>query len=110
MGGCTARLFAQNFDAVLVVIVILAGEAIFVIFELEVYKTPKTTCFMILDMLDFPGCAFSKKLPLHSEGPGPGPGPHWARVPNGPGGPTYGPTLGLGGGGGMSHTGVGVYH
>ena len=36
MWGCAARLFAQNFDAVLVVIVILAGEAIFVIFELEV--------------------------------------------------------------------------
>ena len=36
MWGCTARLFAQNCDAVLVVIVILAGEAIFVIFELEV--------------------------------------------------------------------------
>ena len=29
MGGCTARIYAQNFDAVLVVIVILAGEAIF---------------------------------------------------------------------------------
>ena len=29
MWGCTARIYAQNFDAVLVVIVILAGEAIF---------------------------------------------------------------------------------
>jgi hypothetical protein len=28
MGGCTARLFAQNFDAVLVVIVISAGDTI----------------------------------------------------------------------------------
>ena len=28
IGGCTARLFAQNFDAVPVVIVISAGDAI----------------------------------------------------------------------------------
>ena len=32
MGGCKARLFAENFDAILVVIVILAGDAIFVFF------------------------------------------------------------------------------
>ena len=38
MGGCTARLFAQNFDAVLVVIVIFAGHAIFVMF----YKKCRT--------------------------------------------------------------------
>ena len=31
--GCTARLFAQDFDAVLVVVVILAGEAIFSKFD-----------------------------------------------------------------------------
>ena len=59
-------------------------------------------------MLDFPGYVFSTKnaatqrrawarAPL-------GPGPQWAR------GPTYGPTLGLGWGGDMSHTAVGVYH
>ena len=58
MCGCTARLFAQNVDAVLVVIVILAGEAIFVIFELEVYKTSKTKYFMILDKCFFPECIF----------------------------------------------------
>ena len=58
-------------------------------------------------MLDFPGYVFFLQMPLHSEGPGPGPGPHWARVPNGPGELTYGPTLGLGWGGGMSHTDVG---
>ena len=29
MGGCTARIYAQNFDAVLVVIIISAGDAIF---------------------------------------------------------------------------------
>ena len=34
--GCRDRIYAQNFDAVLAVIVILAGEAIFVIFDLEV--------------------------------------------------------------------------
>ncbi len=33
MGGCTARIYARNFDAVLVVIVILAGDAIFAKFD-----------------------------------------------------------------------------
>ena len=33
MGGCTARLFVQNFDAVLIVIVISAGDAIFAKFN-----------------------------------------------------------------------------
>ena len=33
MGSCKARLFVQNFDAVLVVMVICAGEAIFAFFE-----------------------------------------------------------------------------
>ncbi len=84
MWGCTARLFAQNFDVVLVVIVILAGEAIFVIFELEVYKTSKTKCFMILDMLDFPGYAFSKL----------GPGPTGPGSLMGPGGPHMDPRWG----------------
>ena len=41
MGGCTARLFAQNFDAVLVVIVISAGDAIFVIFYRKCRKHGK---------------------------------------------------------------------
>ena len=38
MGGCTARIYAQNFDAVLVVIVILAGDAIFVNFDWKCSK------------------------------------------------------------------------
>ena len=33
MGGCKARLFVQNFDAVLVLIVISAGDAIFAKFH-----------------------------------------------------------------------------
>ena len=33
IAGCTARLFAQNFDAVLVVMVISAGDAIFAKFH-----------------------------------------------------------------------------
>ena len=33
MGDCTARLFVQSFDAVLVVIVISAGDAIFAKFH-----------------------------------------------------------------------------
>ena len=32
MGGCKARLFVQNFDAVLMVVVIFAGDAIFACF------------------------------------------------------------------------------
>ena len=53
MWGCTVRLFAQNFDAVLVVIVISAGKAIFVIFELDVQKTHKTTYFKTIGHLRF---------------------------------------------------------
>ena len=41
MGGCTARLFAQNFDAVLVVIVISAGDAIFAKFYQKSLKQTK---------------------------------------------------------------------
>ena len=41
MGGCTARIYAQNFDAVLVVIVILAGEAIFANFDWKCRKHVK---------------------------------------------------------------------
>ena len=33
MGGCEALLFVENFDAVLIVIVISAGDAIFVKFH-----------------------------------------------------------------------------
>ena len=39
MGGCITRIYAQNFDAVLVVIVISAGDAIFAKF----YKTFQNT-------------------------------------------------------------------
>ena len=45
MGGCTARIYAQNFDAVLVVIVISAGDAIFAKFY---KKRPKHTKLHIL--------------------------------------------------------------
>ena len=41
MGGCTAHLFAQNFDAVLVVIVISAGDAIFAKFHNKLLKCVK---------------------------------------------------------------------
>ena len=41
MGGCKARLFAQNFDAVLVVIVISAGDAIFAKFYNKLLKLVK---------------------------------------------------------------------
>ena len=41
MGGCTAHLFAQNFDAVLVVIVISAGDAIFAKFHKKLSKRVK---------------------------------------------------------------------
>ena len=41
MGGCTARLFVQNFDAVLVVIVISAGDAIFAKFFKKYIKHEK---------------------------------------------------------------------
>ena len=33
MGSCKARIYVQNFDAVLVVMLILAGEAIFANFD-----------------------------------------------------------------------------
>ena len=41
MWGCRARIYAQNFDAVLVVIVILAGEAIFVKIDRKCRKYTK---------------------------------------------------------------------
>ena len=41
MGGCAAHLFAQNFDAVLVVIVISAGDAIFTKFHKKLLKRVK---------------------------------------------------------------------
>ena len=53
MGVCTARLFAQNFDAVLVVIVISAGDAIFAKFHKQVLK-PQITYFKVYGMLFFP--------------------------------------------------------
>ena len=41
MGGCAARIYAQNFDAVLVVIVISAGDAIFAKFYQKCKKHTK---------------------------------------------------------------------
>ena len=32
IGSCKARLFAQNFDAVLMVVIIFAGDAIFIFY------------------------------------------------------------------------------
>ena len=41
MGGCPARIYVQNFDAVLVVIVISAGDAIFAKFYQKCLKHTK---------------------------------------------------------------------
>ena len=41
MGGCAARLFVQNFDAVLAVIVIAVGNAIFTKFYTKQLKHTK---------------------------------------------------------------------
>ena len=38
MGGCRAQIYVQNFDAVLAVIVILAGDAIFAKFDWKCRK------------------------------------------------------------------------
>ena len=57
MGGCTARIYAQNFDAVLVVIVISAGDAIFAKFYQKCLKHTKLhilsyrTCHIFQDAL-----------------------------------------------------------
>ena len=42
MGGCEARLCVENFDAVLVVIVISAGDAIFAKFYEKLLKCSVT--------------------------------------------------------------------
>ena len=64
MRGCEARLFAQNFDAVLVVIVVSAGDAIFAKFHKPILKHIK------LHISRHMGCCSGD-----SKGPGPGPGP-----------------------------------
>ena len=55
--GCGARLFVQNFDAVLVVIVISAGDAIFAKFHNKLLKH-KVTHFDLYSMLFFLGGDF----------------------------------------------------
>ena len=67
MGGCTARLFVQNFDAVLVVIIISAGDAIFAKFH-KTTETRKNTYFKIYGMLFFPGGGFLRPA-VDSKGP-----------------------------------------
>ena len=81
MGGCTARLFAQNFDAVLVVIVISAGDAIFA----KLHK--KCLKLVTLHISTYIVCcffqeAFFLRSAVDSEGPGPGPGlgPTWVHM------------------------------
>ena len=57
MGSCKARLFVQNFDAVLVVIAISAGDAI----SAKSYKKcvkHKVTHFQVYGVLYFLGGAF----------------------------------------------------
>ena len=91
MGGCTARLFAQNFDAVLVVIVICAGDAIFVKFYEKCLKHVKLHISRYMGCGFFhPGAVFWGSA-VDSKGSGPGPGPG-----HGPGlvlvlGPALGP-------------------
>ena len=58
----SAPLFAQNFDAVLVMISVLAGETIFAKFWQEVWKTHAITHFVHFTELTcskFPGTPFS---------------------------------------------------
>ena len=74
MGGCKPRFFAQNVDAVLVVTVISAVDAIFAKFHKQCLK-PQITRFKVYGMLFFPEVAFCLRSAVDSEGPGPGPGP-----------------------------------
>ena len=101
MGGCTARLFAQNFDAVLVGIVIYAEDAIFAKFyqmcpkPLKLHILRYRTCRFFRDTHFFEVWLRQRRARARAW-PGTG-------APHGPM-----PMLGLGGGGGMSHTDVGV--
>ena len=83
MGGCKARLFVQNFGAVLVVIVISAGDAIFAKFHKKYLKRAKLPISRYMVSCFFQEAVF---LGLPRTAKGPAPGPHM--------GP-YGPTLGF---------------
>ena len=85
MGGGTAPIYAQNFDAVLVVIVISAGDAIFAKFHEKLVKRSK------LHILTYRTCRFFQdtrffEVWLRQRRARARPGP-WAHGPMGPLGP-----------------------
>ena len=73
MGGCKARLFAQNFDAVLVVIVISPGDAIFAKLHRKCLEHLKQHISRYMVCCFFQDALFLRSA-VDSEGPGPGPG------------------------------------
>ena len=74
MGSCEACLFVQNFGAVLVVIVISAGDAIFAKFHKKLLKCMKLHISRHMVCCFFQEAVFLGSA-VDSEGPGPGPGP-----------------------------------
>ena len=81
MGECTAWLSVHNFDAVLVVIVISAGGAIFAKFHTKLLKRVKLHISRYVVHCFTQEAVFLMSV-ADSEGPvpGPGPGPIWAHT------------------------------
>ena len=74
MGGHKASLFVQNLDAVLVVIVIPAGDVIFAKCYKKYEKLIKLNISIYIVCCFFQETTFLRSA-VDSEGPGPGPGP-----------------------------------